>query len=185
MRHFQKIIEDIHVQPCLIELRGMAADFITSTDGSEFIDRDVKGRPAVPPGYRFLPKRSFGPTTLSLMGGALEYLAHQHYRQSISFRDAAVVGCPPQTRVPPHKDALASSRAGKLYRHQLALQCDDRAFFRIGRERARLRPGELWLCDVGDRTHEMHNASDQWRFVLRFDIRLDTGGQLVAASIAK
>ena len=171
LKHFKKIADGFDVVPGLHELmQTPPVDFIRAEQVEAKYDIDIKGRPAAPPGYRFLHEAQIGPAISRLFREAADHVLKRHFKSSgMHVFPPRVMACPPKGYIRPHRDNLGSSFERYFFRFQLALQCDEHAVFRIGRERACFKPGELWLCDIGDRVHEMRNDSDQWRVVFRFD----------------
>ncbi len=87
-----------------------------------------------------------------------------------SIRQACIRAMPPRSRIAPHRDNFET--LGGQSRLHLALQCDPKMRFTIRGDACSFAPGELWLCDIGDRPHFVDNKSDQHRIMLMFDVRV-------------
>lgn len=174
MKHFRRIAEKIDVSEVLGELTGGKALLQPPCPvGAErFGESSTTGKPLTPDGYGMISLDEFSPAMLNLLDRVVGHVLKDR-RTGVQVWNPKVAACPPHGRIQPHRDNLATNGPVHGYRHQLAIQSDSRAYFRIGQERARFKPGELWLCDVGDRIHEMTNGSDRWRYILRFDVYLE------------
>ncbi len=85
-------------------------------------------------------------------------------------RQACIRAMPPRSRISPHRDNFDT--LGGQSRVHLALQCDAKMRFTIRGQACSFQPGELWLCDIGDRVHHVDNKSDQHRIMMMFDVRV-------------
>jgi Aspartyl/Asparaginyl beta-hydroxylase len=170
MKYFRKIASDLDVHPCL--------DWILTNEQSlpfkirSNLPSPIKAISDLPTGYRTLHGDHFGVESTALWRAAIAALKAP---ASSRFGPPSILTCPPRSRVAPHTDNLAEASQALGYpvkRYQLALQCARSAYFRIGVERAHFKPGELWLCDIGGRRHEMNNLGDTERIVMIFDVML-------------
>lgn len=119
-----------------------------------------------PTGYCFIPMQIFSEYP------ALDDLCKQVLQ--IIPKDERVLACfvrrmPPHSHIKAHRDGLAPARR----RYQMVIEAGPEAKFTIETEGAYFKPGELWLCDIGNNWHRVDNDSRRPRIVLIIDTIYD------------
>ncbi len=162
MSYFTRIAEGLNVAAALAEVLAQGGKPYRP-DAAEQARRALQGMgEANPAGTLIVGSRSFSlyPAVQRLLFRAAGRLGPQE-----AVWKARVKILPPRASMLPHRDDLPPAER----RYQIAIQCDDHAYFDIDGERCSFRPGEMWHVDLADRLHYVHNGSEKPRIVLIFD----------------
>jgi hypothetical protein len=164
LRYFRKVADGFDVGPALLDLLR-DPDLQVPVPEPDGTAAEAEGTGVLYPGKSF--KFVHHPAIQTLLERALDAL-------KVDIGDfptrPRVRVIPAGSRMKPHRDRLKT-----IVRYQLAMQCDDSAYFvmRTGptrKEVCRFRSGELWHVDVGSRTHYVVNDSTFPRIVMVIDV---------------